>query len=148
MTCRACGAQQSMHSLSQAELARAFFWRLKTNGHIIIIITSYQEFPGGIENPYDDRHTTPQDRMIHEAVDGYVHCFRWANALLLHCEGLLSHADLPSTLLKCIARWNAQLEKILWCSCNRDPTKFLPPGVPRILLSESDFHDPDRRDGG
>ncbi|CAL8470763.1 g10305 [Coccomyxa elongata] len=89
----------------KAELARAFFWRLKANGHIIIIITSYQEFPGRIENPYDDRHTTPQDKMIHEAVDGYVHCFR-------------------------------------------DPTRFLPPGVPRILLSESDFHDPDRRDGG
>ncbi|EIE22764.1 hypothetical protein COCSUDRAFT_47685 [Coccomyxa subellipsoidea C-169] len=60
----------------KGELARAFFWRLKANGHIIIIITSYQEFPGRIENPYDDRHTTPQDRLIHEAVDGYVHCFR------------------------------------------------------------------------
>lgn len=26
----------------QAELARAFFWRMKANGHIVIIITSYQ----------------------------------------------------------------------------------------------------------
>lgn len=30
----------------------------------------------------------------------------------------------------------------------REPDKVLPSGVPRILLSESDFHDPDRRDGG
>ena len=75
-------AQTEHECFSQAELARAFFWRLKANGHIIVIITSYQEFPGRIENPYDDRHTTPQDRMIHEAVDGYVHCFRWGNAHL------------------------------------------------------------------
>ena len=61
---------------AQAELARAFFWRLKANGHIVVVITSYQEFPGRIDNPYDDRHTTPQDRVIHEAVDGYLHCFR------------------------------------------------------------------------
>lgn len=67
---------QSGDAWVQGELARAFFWRLKANGHIVIIITSYQEFPGRIENPYDDRHTTPQDRLIHEAVDGYVHCFR------------------------------------------------------------------------
>ena len=61
---------------AKAELARAFFWRLKANGHVIVVITSYQEFPGRIDNPYDDRHTTPQDRVIHEAVDGYLHCFR------------------------------------------------------------------------
>lgn len=30
----------------------------------------------------------------------------------------------------------------------REPDRILPPGVPRLLLSESDFHDPDRRDGG
>lgn len=89
----------------KGELARAFFWRMKASGHIIIIITSYQEFPGIIVNPFDDRHTTPGDRTIHEAVDGYLHCFR-------------------------------------------NPDSVLPPGVPRILLSESDFHDPNRRDGG
>lgn len=31
---------------------------------------------------------------------------------------------------------------------DREPDRFIPPGIPRILLSESDFHDPDRRDGG
>ena len=51
---------------------------MKASGHIIIIITSYQEFPGIIVNPFDDRHTTPGDRTIHEAVDGYLHCFRCA----------------------------------------------------------------------
>ena len=34
------------------------------------------------------------------------------------------------------------------CMPCREPDKFLPLGVPRILLSESDFHDPDRQDGG
>ncbi len=34
------------------------------------------------------------------------------------------------------------------CPYCREPDKFLPPGVPRILLSESDFHDPNRQDGG
>ncbi len=61
---------------AQAELARAFFWRMRANGHILVIITSYQEFPGKIANPFDDRHTTPQDRAVHEAADGYLHCFR------------------------------------------------------------------------
>ncbi|CAL5220174.1 g2142 [Coccomyxa viridis] len=89
----------------KGEAARAFFWRMKANGHIFVIITSYQEFPGTIVNPFDDRHTTPGDKIIHAAVDGYLHCFR-------------------------------------------QPDAFLPPGVPRMLLSESDFHDPDRRDGG
>ena len=60
----------------QGEAARAFFWRMKANGHIFVIITSYQEFPGTIVNPFDDRHTTPGDKIIHAAVDGYLHCFR------------------------------------------------------------------------
>ena len=30
----------------------------------------------------------------------------------------------------------------------RNPDEVLPVGVPRLLLSESDFHDPDRNDGG
>lgn len=60
----------------QGEAARAFFWRMKANGHIFVIITSYQEFPETIVNPYDDRHTTPGDKFIHAAVDGYLHCFR------------------------------------------------------------------------
>ena len=50
---------------------------MKANGHIFIIITSYQEFPGTVVNPFDDRHTTPGDRIIHAAVDGYLHCFRY-----------------------------------------------------------------------
>ena len=36
----------------------------------------------------------------------------------------------------------------LVCMSCREPDKIIPPGVPRMLLSESDFHDPDRRDGG
>ena len=80
----ACAAVSSMQTDTrrtvQGELARAFFWRMKASGHIIIIITSYQEFPGIIVNPFDDRHTTPGDRTIHEAVDGYLHCFRCALA--------------------------------------------------------------------
>jgi len=30
----------------------------------------------------------------------------------------------------------------------REPDAVLPKGVPRLLLSESDFHDPDRNDSG
>ena len=29
-----------------------------------------------------------------------------------------------------------------WLHCFRNPDAVLPPGVPRILLSESDFYDP------
>eukprot|EP00884_Botryococcus_braunii_P015920 jgi/Botrbrau1/3010/Bobra.0070s0008.1 len=89
----------------RAEAARALFWRLKANGLIVVGISSYQEFPGQIVNPWDDRHTTPQDAAVYRAMDGWLHCFR-------------------------------------------DPDSVLPPGVPRILLSESDFHNPMRRDGG
>lgn len=32
----------------------------------------------------------------------------------------------------------------LWCHCFREPDRFLPPGVPRLLLSGSDFVDTDR----
>ena len=30
----------------------------------------------------------------------------------------------------------------------REPDQWIPAGVPRILLSESDFHNPERRDDG
>ena len=35
-----------------------------------------------------------------------------------------------------------------WKSMCREPDQYIPAGVPRILLSESDFHNQDRRDGG
>lgn len=35
-----------------------------------------------------------------------------------------------------------------WLHCMRDPDFFLPPGKPRVLLSESDFTNPMRKDGG
>jgi len=35
-----------------------------------------------------------------------------------------------------------------WLHCMRDPDYFLPPGKPRALLSESDFTNPMRKDGG
>ena len=65
----------------RAEAARGLFWRLKAKGHIMVGITSYQEFPGSIRNPYDDRHTTKQDQVIHEAIDAWLHCFRCSTAL-------------------------------------------------------------------
>lgn len=61
---------------AQAEMARALFWRLKANGQIVIGISSYQEFPGMITNPFDDRHVTEADLEIFGAVDGWLHCFR------------------------------------------------------------------------
>lgn len=57
-------------------MARALFWRMKANGQIVIGISSYQEFPGKITNPFDDRHTTPADWEIYKATDGWLHCFR------------------------------------------------------------------------
>ena len=86
---------------------RALFWRLKAAGHIVLGVSSYQEFPGPISNPHDDRHVTPGDRTLLANVDGWLHCFRPAVAAAV-----------------------------------------LPPGVPRVLLSESDFTDAERRDGG
>jgi hypothetical protein len=36
-----------------------------------------------------------------------------------------------------------------WLHCQRDPDHMgLPAGVPRALISESDFSDPDRNDSG
>ena len=66
-----------MRALWQAEAARSLFWRLKAKGHIMIGMTSYQEFPGRIANPYDDRHTTPQDEVIYNSLEAWLHCFRW-----------------------------------------------------------------------
>jgi hypothetical protein len=86
---------------------RALFWRLKAAGHILLGVSSYQEFPGAISNPHDDRHVTAGDRALLAHVDGWLHCFRPAAAAAV-----------------------------------------LPAHVPRMLLSESDFTDPDRRDGG
>ncbi|KAK9820312.1 hypothetical protein WJX72_008807 [[Myrmecia] bisecta] len=91
----------------KAESARALFWRLKKAGHIMIGISSYQEFPGPIMNPFDDRHTTPADDEVWAAMDGWLHCFR-----------------------------------------EEDKVRWMPPNVPRINLSESDFHNPERRDDG
>ena len=100
---RICAAVSSTKTntwpAAQGELARAFFWRMKASGHIIIIITSYQEFPGIIVNPFDDRHTTPGDKTIHEAVDGYLHCFRCA----LSDGGFLKPHDHLCALLRKLA---------------------------------------------
>ena len=65
----------------QAEMARAMFWRMKANGQVVIGISSYQEFPGQITNPFDDRHTTEADWEIYLATDGWLHCFRWVRLL-------------------------------------------------------------------
>lgn len=62
-------------------MARALFWRLKANGQIVIGISSYQEFPGMITNPFDDRHVTEADLEIFGAVDGWLHCFRYGLTL-------------------------------------------------------------------
>eukprot|EP01024_Parvocaulis_polyphysoides_P064145 TRINITY_DN7445_c0_g1_i1.p1 TRINITY_DN7445_c0_g1~~TRINITY_DN7445_c0_g1_i1.p1 ORF type:complete len:293 (-),score=27.80 TRINITY_DN7445_c0_g1_i1:265-1089(-) len=35
-----------------------------------------------------------------------------------------------------------------WMHCFRDPLKYLPAEVPRVLISESDQHNPDRSDAG
>lgn len=86
---------------------RALFWRLKASGHVLLGVSSYQEFPGDISNPHDDRHVTRQDLALLSHVDGWLHCFRAERA-----------------------------------------ARVIPAGVPRLLLSESDFTDPERRDGG
>jgi len=36
----------------------------------------------------------------------------------------------------------------VWLHCFRDPDNYLPKGVPRILMSESDFYDCNRKDAG
>jgi hypothetical protein len=75
----------SQHGVGvQAEMARALFWRLKANGHIMMGISSYQEFPGHIMNPYDDRHVTDQDIAVYLAMDGWLHCFRCLPLILNH----------------------------------------------------------------
>jgi len=91
----------------RSETQRALFWRLKASGHIVLGVSSYQEFPGNISNPHDDRHVTSGDLALLSHVDGWLHCFRPQRA-----------------------------------------ARVLPAGVPRLLLSESDFTDPERRDGG
>lgn len=47
-------------------------------------ITSYQEFPGSIMNPFDDRHTTQQDQVVISAIDAWLHCFRQVSLSQLH----------------------------------------------------------------
>ena len=37
---------------------------------------------------------------------------------------------------------------ILCVMACREPETWIPAGVPRIMLSQSDFHDPERRDSG
>ena len=84
MTVRRAKMQGSNHLdcfAVQAEMARAMFWRMKANGQVVIGISSYQEFPGQITNPFDDRHTTEADWDIYKATDGWLHCFRWARLL-------------------------------------------------------------------
>ena len=44
--------------------------------------------------------------------------------------------------------YNCCLHPSLLCLPCREPEQWIPPGVPRILLSESDFHNPERRDDG
>ena len=61
---------------------------MKANGQIVIGISSYQEFPGKITNPFDDRHTTEADWEIYKATDGWLHCFRYLQ-LYLTCQLLL-----------------------------------------------------------
>lgn len=77
MTLLACKSLRCCSVGLQAEMARALFWRMKANGQIVIGISSYQEFPGRITNPFDDRHTTDADWEIYKATDGWLHCFRY-----------------------------------------------------------------------
>jgi hypothetical protein len=93
--------------MCRAEAARATFWRLKAKGHIMVGITSYQEFPGKILNPHDDRHTTKQDQVIHGAIEAWLHCFRQATAAETPGLGTATNATQPKGPL----RW------LLWSVC-------------------------------
>jgi len=44
--------------------------------------------------------------------------------------------------------WNVYMAMDGWLHCMRNPDAFLPPGIPRALISESDFTNPMRKDGG
>ena len=60
------------------------------------------------------------------AVKGLLYQYMWRQRCALQC---------------CTAKAD---EAVLY----REPDQWIPPGVPRILLSESDFHNPERRDDG
>ncbi len=55
------------------------------------------------------------------------------------CTSICVVKDLPGHVV---------LSRLMWLYFTREPEQWIPPGVPRILLSESDFHNPERRDDG
>ena len=63
------------------------------------------------------------------------YCVKWS------CQGHSTFDYIYTALQYC----TAQPHKVV---VHREPETWIPPGVPRILLSESDFHNPERRDDG
>ena len=94
--------------LCRAEAARGLFWRLKAKGHIMVGITSYQEFPGTIMNPHDDRHTTKQDEVVYNAIDAWLHCFRCIDCLHQDCIlcSMQSPAAWADSLVQLVDHWS------------------------------------------
>ncbi|CAG9464255.1 unnamed protein product [Pedinophyceae sp. YPF-701] len=78
-------------------MCTGFWWELKKRGVIMIGVSSYEEWPGEIVNPYDSRFVREDLWEVASAMEGWLHMFR------------------------------------------PELKPWLPQGVPRILMSESDF---------
>ena len=73
----------------------------KKQGYSFLGSSSYQEFPGTILNPYEDKYYSTHNDNYEANAKAWIHCFR-------------------------------------------EPDKYFKTNVPRLLMSESDFIDPNR----
>lgn len=146
----------------RSETQRALFWRLKAAGHVVIGVSSYQEFPGNISNPHDDRRVERGERRGESDARSDPSAARARPpAPSTPCPLDPSPRNKPATNEK-TKRTAPQNRHVTprdlallshvdgWLHCFRPEraAEVIPEGVPRLLLSESDFTDPERRDGG
>lgn len=87
----------------RSETHRNLYNKYKKDGYYFLGCSSYLEFPGKIDNPYDDPYYKNHNDNYEKMVRAWIHCFR-------------------------------------------NPEKYIKTGIPKALISESDFIDYDNSD--
>ncbi|CAG9464198.1 unnamed protein product [Pedinophyceae sp. YPF-701] len=90
----------------QRAMQHGLYMALKRVGFITLLVSSYQEFPGEVQNPHDSRFVLEDGAELTRTADAALHCFRAGSA----------------------------------------EAAAMPEGVPRALISESDFVNFNRAD--
>jgi hypothetical protein len=130
----------------RAETQRALFWRLKARGHIIVGVSSYQVRDGRVREGGRRKREGETRRFCSHEREREVGGVGLEKTHLQKPKNLKNSAsqEFPGDIVnpyddRHVTPGDRAIHAAVdgWLHCFREPAKVLPPGVPRILVSQS-----------